>query len=257
MRVLVACEESQAVCIAFRNLGYKAFSCDILPCSGGHPEWHIQDDVMNVLRHDIISPFTTEWDMVIAHPPCTFLTVSNTYMNRGCSKYTAEQAKKFRTEAIMFFEFFTHLKNRFVCIENPIGIMSTLYRKPDQIIQPWEYGHPESKATCLWLKGLPLLKPTELAKFTQYRCKCGNVFDAELGKYGCCGSAAKPRWNNQTKGGQNKLPPSPQRAELRAKTYPGIAAAIAFQYTSFIKSDMAIKEWELLNISEINRIFAQ
>jgi hypothetical protein len=231
MKILVACEKSQEIAKAFRELGHDAFSCDLEPCSGGHPEWHIQDDAMNVLRHDIISPFTTEWNMVIAHPPCDFLTVSNTYINRGCSKYTADEANELRKKAIVFFEFFTYLKNEFVCIENPIGIMSTLYRKPDQIIQPWEYGHPESKATCLWLKGLPLLKPTEWAEFTQYRCKCGNVFDAELGKYGCCDGAAKPLWQNQTKSGQNKLPPSPQRAELRAKTYPGIAKAMAEQWS--------------------------
>lgn len=231
MKILVACEKSQEIAKAFRKLGHDAFSCDLEPCSGGHPEWHIQDDAMNVLRHDIISPFTTEWNMVIAHPPCDFLTVSNTYINRGCSKYTADEAKELRKKAIVFFEFFTYLKNEFVCIENPIGIMSTLYRRPDQIIQPWEYGHPESKATCLWLKGLPLLNPTEWAEFTQYRCKCGNVFDAELGKYGCCDGAAKPLWQNQTKSGQNKLPPSPQRAELRAKTYPGIAKAMAEQWS--------------------------
>ena len=224
MKVLLACEESQAVCIEFRKLGHEAYSCDLLPCSGGHPEWHIQDNVMNVLRHDIISPFTTEWDMVIAFPPCTDLTVS------GARWFKQKQESGQQQKSIMFFEFFTLLKNRYIAIENPIGIMSKIYRKPDQIIQPWYFGHPESKATCLWLKGLPLLKATEWAEFTHYRCKCGNIFEAELGKYGCCDGAAKPLWQNQTKSGQNKLPPSPERAKLRAKTYPGIAKAMAEQW---------------------------
>jgi len=231
MKILLACEESQAVTIEMRKLGHDAFSCDLLPCSGGHPEWHIQADVRSVLRHDIVSTFSTEWDMVIAFPPCTYLTVSNTYINRGCSKYTADQAKQLRKEAIMFFEFFTFLKNRYVAIENPIGIMSTIYRKPDQVIQPYNFGHPESKATCLWLKDLPLLQDTEWAEFTHYRCKCGNIFEAELGKYGCCDGAARPLWQNQTKSGQNKLPPSKDRHILRAKTYPGIAKAMAEQWT--------------------------
>jgi hypothetical protein len=231
MKVIIACEKSQEVAKAFREEGHEAFSCDLEPCTGGHPEWHIQDDAMNVLRHDIISPFTTEWDIVIAHPPCDFLTVANTYINRGCSKYTAQEAQELRKKAILFFEFFTHLKNRFVAIENPIGIMSKIYRKPDQIIQPWYFGHPESKATCLWLKNLPLLQPTNYADFKQYRCRCGNVFELELGKYGCCDWPAKPLWDNQTKSGQNNLPPSKNRAELRAKTYPGIAKAMANQWS--------------------------
>ena len=224
MKILIACEESQEVCKAFRKLGHEAFSCDTQPCSGGHPEWHIQDDAMNVLRHDIISPFTVTYDMVIAFPPCTDLAVSG-------ALHFKEKIKDGRQhKSIMFFEFFTHLKNEFVVIENPIGIMSKLYRKPDQIIQPWQFGHPESKATCLWIKGLPLLKPTDIADFTHYRCKCGNVFDAVLGKYGCCDGAAKPLWNNQTKSGQNKLSPGPERAKLRSKTYPGIAKAMAEQW---------------------------
>ena len=125
---------------------------------------------------------------------------------------------------------FVNAKCEKIAIENPVGIMSTIYRKPDQIIQPYEFGHPESKRTCLWLKGLPLLKPTEIAKFTQYRCKCGNIFSADFGKYGCCIGVAKPLWQNQTKSGQNKLTPSPERAKLRAKTYFGIAEAFASQW---------------------------
>jgi len=231
MKVLVACEESQEITKAFRLNGHDAYSCDIQECSGGHPEWHIQDDVRNILRHDLCKP---EWDMVIAHPPCQFLTVSNTYINRGCSKYTSLDAIEFKKQAILFFEFFTLLRTYFVAIENPIGIMSRIYRKPDQIIQPFEFGHPESKATCLWLKNLPLLKTTYFADWKYYRCKCGNIFDAELGKYGCCDYPAKILWDNQTKSGQNKLPPSKDRSKIRGKTYPGIALAMANQWGNLL-----------------------
>lgn len=224
MKVLIACEESQAVCIEFRKLGHEAFSCDIQPCSGGHPEWHIQGDVMNVLRHDVIMPYTTEWDMVIAFPPCTDLAVS------GARYFKQKQADGRQQQSILFFEFFTYLKNRYVAIENPIGIMSSLYRKPDQIIQPFQFGHPESKSTCLWLKNLPVLNPTNFADWKYYRCKCGNVFESELGKYGCCDDPAKILWDNQTPSGQNKLGPSADRAKLRSKTYPGIAKAMAEQW---------------------------
>ena len=224
MKILLACEESQAVTIEMRKLGHEAFSCDLLPCSGGHPEWHLRQDVTELLKQ--------KWDLIIAFPPCTYLTVSNTYMNRGCSKYTADQAKQLRQNAISFFMMFVNAKCDKIAIENPIGIMSTIYRKPDQVIQPFEFGHPESKATCLWLKGLPLLKHTDYADWKYYRCKCGNVFEAELGKYGCCDNAAKILWDNQTKSGQNKLPPSKDRHILRAKTYPGIAKAMAQQWAA-------------------------
>lgn len=194
MKVLVACEESQSVCIEFRKLGHEAFSCDILPCSGGHPQWHIQDDVMNVLRHDIISPFTCEWDMVIAFPPCTDLAVS------GAIWFEQKRKDGRQQKSIMFFEFFTHLKNKYVAIENPIGIMSTLYRKPDQVIQPWQFGHGETKATCLWLKNLPKLQPTNIVEGREQKV-----------------------W---------KMPPSKDRAKLRSKTYLGIAQAMAIQWSN-------------------------
>jgi len=189
MKVLIACEESQAVCLEFRKLGHKAFSCDLLPCSGGHPEWHIQGDVMNVLRHDITLTHLCEWDMVIAFPPCTDLAVSG-------AKWFDEKRKDGRQQkSIQFFEFFTHLKNRFVAIENPIGIMSTIYRKPDQIIQPWMFGHGETKATCLWLNNLPKLQATNIVEGREQRI-----------------------W---------KMSPGPDRAKLRSKTYQGIAQAMA------------------------------
>ena len=229
MRVLVACEESQQVTKAFRAAGHEAYSCDVQPCSGGHPEWHIQQDVFTAING------FGKCDLLIAHPPCTFLTVANTYITRGCSKYTKEQAVTMQKEAIDFFLAFTQIDIEKVCIENPIGIMSRHYRKPDQIIQPWWYGDPESKATCLWLKGLPELKPVRYeCDWLFYRCHCGNIFEYEYSKYGCCAGngerAAKPFWNNQTRSGQNKLPPSKDRAKLRSKTYPGIARAMAEQW---------------------------
>lgn len=207
MKVLIACEESQAVCVEFRKLGFEAYSCDVLPCSGGHSEWHIQDNVMNVLRHDIISPFTTEWDMVIAFPPCTDLAVSG-------AKWLEQKRKDGRQQkSIQFFEFFTYLKNEFVCIENPIGIMSTKYRKPDQIIQPWMFGDPFTKPTCLWLKGLPLLKPTNIVeKGSRHITKSGKSL---------------PSWYN--------LPPSEDRSKLRSRTFPGIAKAMAEQWSNLSK----------------------
>jgi site-specific DNA-cytosine methylase len=191
MKVLVACEESQEVCKAFRALGHEAYSCDILPCSGGHPEWHIQDDVRNVLRHDVGS--VAEWDLVIAFPPCTDLAVS------GARWFKEKQVNGQQERSIMFFEFFTMLKTHQVAIENPIGIMSTLYRKPDQIIQPWQFGHGETKATCLWLKNLPLLTPTDIVEGREQRI-----------------------W---------KMAPSPDRAKIRSKTFPGIARAMASQWS--------------------------
>lgn len=208
MRVLIACEESQAVCIEFRKLGHEAFSCDLQPCSGGHPEWHIKDSIWHVLCS---TKYFCCWDLIIAHPPCPFLTVSNTYIIRGCSKYTSEQALQYRKEAISFFMGLVHANCDKIAIENPIGIMSTIYRKPDQIIQPWQFGHPESKATCLWLKGLPLLKTTDILQLPD-----------------------SGHWDNQTKSGQNKLPPSPERSKLRSKTYIGIAKAMAEQWGKII-----------------------
>jgi site-specific DNA-cytosine methylase len=186
MRVLVACEESQTVTKAFRALGHEAFSCDVLPCSGGHPEWHIQADVTGYLERE------REWDMVIAFPPCTDLAVSG-------ARHFAEKRKDGRQQrSIDFFMLFANCSCPRVAIENPIGIMSSMWRKPDQIIQPWQFGHGETKATCLWLKGLPLLKPTNIVEGREQRI-----------------------W---------KMPPSADRAKLRSKTYEGIALAMAEQW---------------------------
>jgi site-specific DNA-cytosine methylase len=184
MKILCACEESQAVCKAFRALGHEAYSCDILPCSGGHPEWHLQQDVTELLKQN--------WDMIIAFPPCTDLCVSG-------ARFFKEKIEDGRQKrSINFFMLFAKCKCEKVAIENPIGIMSTRWRKPDQIIQPWQFGHGETKATCLWLKGLPLLTPT-------------NIVDGR-----------EPRIH--------KLPPSKNRSFIRSKTFAGIADAMAKQW---------------------------
>ena len=148
MRILVACEESQAVTKELRRLGHEAYSCDIQPCSGGHPEWHLQVDALELLK--------MAWDMLIAFPPCTDLAVS------GARWFPEKRADGRQQRSIDFFMRFVRADCPRIAIENPVGIMSTEYRKPSQIIQPWMFGHGETKATCLWLKGLPPLIPTEI-----------------------------------------------------------------------------------------------
>ena len=192
MRVLVACEESQAVCKAFRKRGHEAYSCDLIPCSGGHPEWHIRVDALELLK--------IRWDLIIAHPPCTDLAVSG-------ARWFSEKVLDGRQQAsIDFFMAFVKAECPRIAIENPIGIMSTKYRKPDQIIHPWQFGHPEEKSTCLWLKGLPNLIPTN------------DVNELML---------KLPKKQRER---LHYLPPSPDRAKIRSKTFPGIAEAMAEQW---------------------------
>jgi hypothetical protein len=203
MKILVACEESQVVTKEFRALGHEAYSCDILDCSGGHPEWHIQGDVLNELKKD--------WDMVLAFPPCTHLAVS------GAAHFAKKRADGRQQQGIDFFLEFTKLDHvPKVLIENPIGIMSKIYRKPDQIIQPYQFGEDASKSTCLWLKGLPPLIET---------CRVvGRMVTTPSGK-------VVERWSNQCSNyGHDKTAPSPDRSRIRSKTYLGIAKAIANQY---------------------------
>ena len=194
MKVLCACEESQAVTIKLRKRGHEAYSCDIQECSGGHPEWHIQDDVAPILSQP--------WDMIIAFPPCTHLAVS------GAAWWKQKQADGRQQECIDFFHLFTNLECPRVAIENPIGIMSTIYRKPDQIIQPYWFGDEFQKSTCLWLKGLPKLTPTNI------------VGKGEMVFYG---GKRGSKWNWG-------LPPSKDRAKIRSKTFNGIAEAMANQW---------------------------
>lgn len=223
MKILVACEESQRVCTAFREKGHNAFSCDILPCSGGHPEWHIQGDVLPLLngrcefktvdgtRHKIEG----KWDLIIAHPPCQKLSCAGAVNlgRKGCSCETPEWREKFfndRTEAAIFFMRFMACDCDKVCVENPVGYMNTHYRKPDQFIEPYQFGDPWKKKTGLWLKGLKPLQPTNIVVPT------GKLVQ-------------------QNKMGQ---PPKSEAwevvgfsdAKTRSKTFEGIAKAMAEQW---------------------------
>lgn len=204
MKVLVACEESQEVCKAFRELGHEAYSCDIQDCSGGHPEWHLKQDVIPLLNQD--------WDLIIAHPPCTFLTVTgNRWFDVERYGDKAIQRQKDREEAVAFFMQFVNAKCEKIAIENPIGHMSTAYKKPSQIIHPYMFGDPARKATCLWLKGLPKLTPTSIVEPIIIHYQNGKGTDNP--------------WHMETM----KLPPK-ERSKARSKTFPGIAKAMAEQW---------------------------
>lgn len=161
-RILIACEESQAVTKAFRRLGYEAFSCDLLPCSGGHPEWHYQEDIFEVIKKG--------WDLMIAFPPCTDLAVS------GARHFERKIADGSQQKSIEFFMNIINADVEKIAVENPIGIMSGKYRKPNQIIQPWMFGDKAQKSTCLWLKNLPNLQPTDIVEkgeFFEFTSKKG------------------------------------------------------------------------------------
>jgi hypothetical protein len=198
--VLISCEESQTICKAFRALGHEAYSNDLQDCSGGHPEWHLKMDALKAIK-------LKKWDLIIAHPPCTYLTISaNKWYNdmppRKSGVLVGAERRQAREEAVEFFMKFTKTNCKHVAIENPIGIMSTRYRKPDQIIQPWQFGHGETKATCLWLFGLPKLVPTNIVEGREQRL--------------------------------HKLPPTPDRGKLRSKTYQGWADAMAQQWGDYV-----------------------
>ena len=222
MKILVACEESHAVTKEFRALGHEAYSCDIIECSGGHPEWHIENDVVPLINgfrgfytqdgtfHETV--YYNKWDMIIAFPPCTYLTVTgNRWFNVDKYGEKAKQRHKDREYAAMFFMKFADADCEKIAIENPIGYMSTAYRKPDQIIHPYYFGDPDRKATCLWLKGLPKLAPT-------------NIVEPEIIKYKN-GKGTDSPWHMDTM----KLPKE-ERAKARSKTFPGIAKAMAEQW---------------------------
>ena len=220
MNILVACEESQRVTIEFRKLGHNAFSCDIIDCSGGHPEWHIKQDVIPLLNGSC--RFTTmdgtehyidgRWDLIIAFPPCTYLTVTgNRWFNVERYGEKAIRRYKDREQAIKFFMSFANANCDRIAIENPVGVMSTEWRKPNQIINPWLFGDAFEKKTCLWLKGLPELTPTNIVDIPPRK-----KFDS--GK-------TMPSWYAEA-----WHLPKEERAKLRSKTFPGIAKAMAEQW---------------------------
>lgn len=195
-RVLVACEYSGTVRDAFKARGWYAMSCDLLPTD--QPGEHHQGDVRELLNQ--------QWDLIIAFPPCTYLCSSGMHWTvRGL------RDPKLTEDALDFVRCLIGAPCEHIALENPVGAISTRIRKPDCVIHPWQFGHPESKTTCLWLKNLPALKPTNILQ-----------------------KPANGRWENQTVGGQNKLPPSADRWKIRSKTYQGIAAAMAAQWTEYL-----------------------
>tara|TARA_R100000656_G_C3915813_1_gene121871 strand:+ start:121 stop:723 length:603 start_codon:yes stop_codon:yes gene_type:complete len=200
MRILIACEESQTIAKAFRDLGHDAFSCDLSECSGGYPEWHIQGDAIEIA-------YTQEWDMMIAHPPCTYLAVSGArwmYNDDGSRNEDREQKQ---VQALDFVQKLMDAPIEKTAIENPVSVISSKIRKPDQIIQPWMFGDEATKTTCLWLKNLSPLTPTDIVGK-------GEFYISPSGK-------KLPRWYSD-----NKNPKS------RSKTFKGIANAIANQWSN-------------------------
>lgn len=218
MNVLIACEESQAVCKAFRERGHRAFSADIQPCSGGHPEWHIMGDCLPLINGSCT--FQTmdghthtqdgPWDLLIAHPPCTDLAVS------GARHFAKKQKDGRQQRSIVFFMRMALAYCPRIVVENPVCIMSSAWRKPDQIIQPYQFGDHARKKTCLWLRGLPKLKPTNIVDPGEIVGKgfsVGASLDMARDENGKIIS-----WND------------PRTAKIRSKTFPGIAAAMAEQW---------------------------
>ena len=214
MKILVACEESQAVTIELRKLGHEAYSCDIIECSGGHPEWHIMQDVLPLLNGKCefktcdgqVHKIESKWDMLIAFPPCTNLCVSGArWFKEGVKPYSLQE------QGAEFFMKFVNADCDRIAIENPVGVMSTKYCKPNQIINPFQFGHPEQKKTCLWLKGLPCLKETN------------NVYDYMMTL------PIKERTRIHWLGSNN--------GKERSKTFPGIAKAMAEQWAGKIKEE--------------------
>lgn len=218
MNVLIACEESQEVCKAFRARGHRAFSCDIQECSGGHPEWHIQGDCLPLLNGNVTfltqggvqETIDSKWDLIIAHPPCTYLTCTgNSWFDTAKYGKKAEKRWRDRVESAVFFMQFTAADCDKIAIENPVGIMNTAYRKPDCIVHPYFFGEDAKKKTCFWLKNLPPLKPTNM--ITPTTVVTGHKTDSP--------------WHAETW----NLPPA-ERAKARSKTFPGVARAMAEQW---------------------------
>lgn len=225
MNVLIACEESQRVCKAFRVKGHNAFSCDLIPCSGGHPEWHIRWDALALINGNCsfltcdgeMHRIDGKWDMIIAFPPCTHLSSSGQWAYSKGFKDV-----QLREDAVNFFMEFANADCERIAIENPVGIMSTRYRKPNQIIHPWQFGHNAEKQTCLWLKGLPNLVPdvTEKPEMEYF-----DWVDSRTGK-----KKRMQRWMYDIRCISDRK----KRAEIASKTFPGIARAMAEQWGGVI-----------------------
>jgi hypothetical protein len=213
MKILVACEESQAITKEFRALGHEAYSCDILPCTGGHPEWHLEGDVFGFIDQG--------WDLMVAHPPCTFLSVSGArhlYNKDGSKNLARHQSQR---EALDFVARLMACDIPRIAIENPVSVISSQIRKPDQIVQPWMFGDSASKTTCLWLKNLPKLVATNVVDKGDFKewidKKSGKVKRQATWYYDALINAKSPE----------------ERRSLRSKTFKGIAQAIASQWGIF------------------------
>ena len=227
LNVLIACEESQAVTKEFRALGHNAYSCDILPCSGGHPEWHFKSDVFSViderggkLENGKAIYLKGNWDLMIAHPPCTYLALSgNRWLyNKDGSKNKERWDNQ--AKALNFVRALMDAPVKRIAIENPMSVISSQIRKPDQIVQPWMFGDKAQKSTCLWLKNLPLLKPTDIVdkgEFIEFVDKNGK-------------KKKQPLWYYEA---LRQAKTTEERRTLRSKTFKGMAKAIAKQWSDF------------------------
>lgn len=218
MKILIACEESQAISKEFRKLGFEAYSCDLLPCSGGHPEWHFQEDVFEVIKRE------PKFDLMIAHPPCTFLAVSGARWLYNKDGSPNQERINNQNEALDFVRKLMEVDIKYIAIENPISVISSHIRKPDQIIQPWQFGDKAQKSTCLWLKNLPLLKPTNIVEKGEFV-----EFVSAKGE-----KKKQPKWYFDAL----KYAKTPQeRRTLRSKTFKGIAEAMALQWGEVLKQN--------------------
>lgn len=227
MKVLIACEYSGRTREAFRALGHDVISCDLLPSEDDSP-YHYQGDCFDLIRDQ-------EFDLMIAHPPCTYLSVSGLHWNTRGVMVDRRPRAELTEDALDFVRQLMSVDIPRIAIENPVSCISSRIRKPDQIIQPWMFGEDASKSTCLWLKGLPLLKPTNIIEGVLH-C-CGMPLDDKYGCPNCEGTKkAKRIYGNQTPSGQNSLGPSPDRWKERSRTYQGIADAWA-------------KQWGILGVS--------
>jgi len=218
MKVLVGCEESQAVTIEFRKLGIEAYSCDLQECSGGHPEWHYQEDIFEVINRE-------QWDMMIAFPPCTYLTVTGArwLYNKDGSKNESRWVAQ--DDAVEFVKKLYYSNIKRIAIENPVGKLSSLWMKPTQIIQPFYFGDESQKTTCLWLKDLPKLQHLKNANLFEKNithCGKGEMVTTSTGK-------TFSKWYWETSRGKGK-----ERQILRSKTFPGIAKAMATQWSKYL-----------------------
>jgi len=225
-KVLIACEESQAITKEFRALGVEAYSCDLLPCSGGHPEWHIQGDAIE-------EAYSGKYSLMMAHPPCTYLAVSGAAWLYNKDGSRNEERWKNQAEALDFVKLLMNAPIDFIAIENPVSVISTQIRKPDQIIHPWQFGDEASKSTCLWLKNLPLIKPTKIVdkgEFFEWTDKKG----------------VKKKQAQWYKDALIEAKTPEERRTLRSKTFTGMAKAIADQWKDFERFPIQCDIYDLI-----------